>query len=46
MRLLAVPYVPNRAEGLILGNREILSDQMDFLQGHAGKSATLLSNKN
>lgn len=35
MRLLAVPYVPNRAEGLILANREILADQMDFLRSHA-----------
>lgn len=32
MRLLAVPFVPIRAEGLILANREILADQMDFLR--------------
>ena len=36
MRLLAVPYVPNRAEGLILENREILGDQMEFLNAHVG----------
>ncbi len=31
MRLLAVPYVPNHAEHLILANRRILADQMAFL---------------
>ncbi len=35
MRLLAVPYAPNRAEGLILANREILRDQMEFLSQFA-----------
>jgi hypothetical protein len=35
MRLLAVPYVPNRAEGLLLSNREILQDQMEFLEQFA-----------
>ena len=44
MRLLAVPYAPNRAEGLILENRHILGDQMEFLKGHASKRAKLLSN--
>jgi hypothetical protein len=44
MRLLAVPYVPNRAEGLILENRHILGDQMEFLKAHAGNRAQLLSN--
>jgi hypothetical protein len=46
MRLLAVPYAPNRAEGLILENRDILGDQMDFLKGHASKRAQLLYNQN
>jgi hypothetical protein len=46
MNLLAVPYVPNRAEGLILENRDILGDQMEFLQAYAGKRAQLLSNYN
>lgn len=32
MHLLAVPYVPNRAEYLVLSNRRILSDQMAFLK--------------
>ena len=31
MELLFVPYVPSRAEHLILMNRHILADQMDFL---------------
>lgn len=31
MRLLAVPFRPNRAEGLLLANRHILADQMAFL---------------
>ena len=44
MRLLAVPYAPNRAEGLILGNRHILGDQMEFLRAFASDRAKLLSN--
>lgn len=31
MQLLYVPYEPNRAEYLILRNRKILADQMEFL---------------
>lgn len=31
MELLFMPYVPNKAEYLILSNRHILADQMDFL---------------
>ena len=31
IRLLAVPYRPNLAEGLVLQNRNILADQMEFL---------------
>ncbi len=42
MQLLAVPFVPNRAEGLILENRTILSDQMEFLKTHIGRSSRLL----
>lgn len=34
MRLLAIPFVPNRAEFLILANRRILADQMDFLRAY------------
>ena len=44
MPLLAVPYAPNRAEGLILGNRHILGDQIDFLRAYAGDRAKRLSN--
>ncbi len=32
LSLLAVPYVPNRAEYLVLSNRRILADQIDFLR--------------
>jgi hypothetical protein len=32
MSLLAVPFVPNRAEYLVLSNRRILMDQMEFLK--------------
>lgn len=32
MTLLAVPFVPNRAEYLVLSNRRILVDQMAFLR--------------
>lgn len=35
MKLLAVPYTPNLAEYLILQNRRILADQMDFLRTFA-----------
>ena len=34
MELLYAPYVPNKAEYLILCNRHILADQMDFLARH------------
>lgn len=35
MKLLAIPYTPNLAEYLILSNRRILADQMEFLLAHA-----------
>ncbi|MDH5764480.1 MAG: HNH endonuclease [Gammaproteobacteria bacterium] len=34
MPLLALPYIPNKAEAMILSNRRILTDQMDFLRAH------------
>ena len=34
MELLYAPYIPNKAEYLILCNRQILTDQMDFLARH------------
>ena len=41
MALLAVPYVPNRAEYLVLSNRRILADQMEFLKKRFGRSSRL-----
>ena len=46
MTLLAVPYAPNCAEGLILQHREILGVQMEFLQGFARRRGDLLCNQN
>ncbi|MEO0975245.1 MAG: HNH endonuclease, partial [Pseudomonadota bacterium] len=37
LSLLAVPYVPNLAEAMILVNRTILADQMAFLQERVGR---------
>ena len=39
--LLAVPFVPNRAEYLVLSNRRILSDQMDFLSRRFSRDSRL-----
>ena len=41
MSLLATPYVPNRAEGLILSNRKILGDQMAFLRTRVGPQSRI-----
>ncbi|MEM9057333.1 MAG: HNH endonuclease, partial [Pseudomonadota bacterium] len=41
LRLLAVPYAPNRAEGLILENKRILADQMAFLRTRVGSGSRL-----
>ncbi len=41
MELLYAPYVPNKAEYLILCNRNILVDQMDFLARHVSKRSRL-----
>jgi 5-methylcytosine-specific restriction endonuclease McrA len=38
MPLLAVPYRPSWVEHLILSNRNILADQMEFLMGHLPKN--------
>lgn len=43
LRLLAVPYRPNLAEGLIFLNRQILADQMDFLMKQVGRHSRLHS---
>lgn len=39
MQLLYTPYVPNKAEYLILSNRNILADQMDFLAQHVNANS-------
>lgn len=41
MTLLYVPYVPNRAEHLLLQNRHILYDQMQFLLAFAPKKSRI-----
>jgi hypothetical protein len=42
MKLLYVPYAPNRAEYLILMNRTILADQMEFLKARVTKDSRIL----
>lgn len=42
LELVYAPYVPNRAEYLILTNRHILADQMDFLRPHITQQSRLL----
>lgn len=44
MQLLYVPYVPNRAEWLILQNRKVLADQMEFLMKRVSKDSRLHAN--
>jgi hypothetical protein len=44
MELLYVPYVPNRAEWLILQNRRVLADQMEFLMKRVPKVSRLHAN--
>jgi len=43
MALLYTPYVPNKAEFLILSNRNILADQMDFLLQHLPSKSRVLA---
>jgi 5-methylcytosine-specific restriction endonuclease McrA len=42
MQLLYVPYVPNHYEALILSNRHILTDQMDYLMSGVPKHSRVL----
>lgn len=42
MELLYVPYVPTREEAMILRNRNILADQMEFLQATLPAHSRLL----
>ena len=41
MELIYLPYIPNRAEYLILTNRRILADQMEFLAQHVPAQSRL-----
>ena len=43
MKLLAVPYTPNLAEYLILSNRKILADQMEFLTNFSSKKSRAIA---
>lgn len=43
VELMYAPYVPNRAEYLILTNRRILADQMEFLKPHVSSHSRALS---
>jgi 5-methylcytosine-specific restriction endonuclease McrA len=42
MPLLAIPFRPSWVEHLILSNRHILADQMDFLMGHMPRKKRLI----
>lgn len=42
IELIYAPYIPNRAEYLILTNRRILSDQMEFLRPHISSQSRVL----
>ena len=42
MELRYLPYVPNKAEYLILTNRRILADQMEFLKQHVAAPSRLV----
>jgi hypothetical protein len=42
IELIYAPYVPNKAEYLILTNRKILSDQMEFLVPHVASGSRVL----
>ena len=43
MPLLYLPYIPNRYEHLILQNRRILQNQMDYLMAKVPKHSRLHS---
>jgi hypothetical protein len=43
LELLYAPYVPNKAEYLILTNRRILADQMEFLRQHVAAHSRLVA---
>ena len=43
LELLYAPYVPNKAEYLILTNRRIYADQMEFLRQHLAAHSRLMA---
>lgn len=43
MKLHAVPFVPNYAEWMVLANRRIMGDQMEFLKARCPKGSRLWS---
>ena len=43
MRLLAIPYAPNWAEFLALSNRQILTDQLEFLKSQFSQAVVARS---
>lgn len=43
LKLLAIPYTPNNAEHLILSNRRILGDQMNFLSKYVPKTSRIFT---
>jgi len=45
MHLLYVPYVPTRHEKILLRNRKILADQMEFLLARIPKTSRVWSNR-
>jgi 5-methylcytosine-specific restriction endonuclease McrA len=44
MELLYLPYVPSHYENMILQNRNILADQMEFLLAGVPKHSRILQN--
>lgn len=46
MKLIYLPYVPNRNEYLILSNRNILIDQMEFLAKNLPKESRVFGREN
>ena len=43
MHLLAVPFAPNRHEFFYLANRDVLADQMEFLQSRFSANGSAFS---
>jgi len=43
MELLYLPYEPNHHEHLLLQNRNVLADQMEFLMAGVPKNSRLIS---